>query len=158
MELIIDTLPCRVRQHKISAAWKVMTTDIYFILEFNSFYYNWYGQSTAVPRQLIVMGSFMIRPAHRSSLWVIFSSNYLFDNLYQGRSLFDKKCEQNMMSQTRAPCEDDFETIKLISNGAYGYALSIIVSNTPFTYLLIYLLYQWMCSKQAMDSINVNQY
>jgi len=39
----------------------------------------------------------------------------------QGRSFVDELSPQNFLSQNRAPCEDDFETIKLISNGAYGY-------------------------------------
>jgi len=41
--------------------------------------------------------------------------------LLQGRSFIDELSPQNILSQNRAPCEDDFETIKLISNGAYGY-------------------------------------
>ena len=42
------------------------------------------------------------------------------DVLVQGRSFVDELSPQNFLSQNRAPCEDDFETIKLISNGAYG--------------------------------------
>ena len=37
----------------------------------------------------------------------------------QGRGSFYDT--QNFLSQNRAPCEDDFETIKLIINGAYGW-------------------------------------
>ena len=33
--------------------------------------------------------------------------------------------------QKRQPCEDDFETIKLISNGAYGY----VISNGAYGYV-----------------------
>jgi len=38
----------------------------------------------------------------------------------QSRSFVDDIAPQSFLSQNRAPCEDDFETIKLISNGAYG--------------------------------------
>ena len=58
--------------------------------------------------------------------------------------------------QKRQPCEDDFETIKLISNGAYGYVslvqscselqehMPVMLHNAscqrcPYLYLYLYL-------------------
>lgn len=38
----------------------------------------------------------------------------------QSTQLTDKQSKTRLLMQKQQPCEEDFETIKLISNGAYG--------------------------------------
>ena len=52
-----------------------------------------------------------------------FSHPVFFVQQYQQQQLVltDKQMKTRLLTEKKQPCQDDFETIKLVSNGAYGY-------------------------------------